>query len=288
MGTSRPGRRSLWWLIVVLMPVMAGCVSQRVHEAVLAEKQALAQTNEQLVRQLEELRKQVRGLTANLAGARDELDALNRKLEEKNAALARINDQLTLKGEQMQRTSRELARLDEQLRLRKQQLQEAERRAVAAEQAVHRSRELYESLVAELSNEVAAKQIKIREMKDGVTLNLAQDILFPSGSAVLNDAGRSVLRKVSGQLQDLPYQIMVAGFSDNVPIRGGLREKYPTNWELAGARAASVVRLLEQNGVDRSRLVAMSFGENRPIADNDTAAGRALNRRIEIRLKPLE
>ena len=288
MGTSRPEKRSLWWLIVVLMPVMAGCVSQRVHEAALAEKQALAQTNERLVKQLEELRKQVRGLTANLAGARDELDALNRKLEEKNAALARINDQLTLKGEQMQRTSRELARLDEQLRLRKQQLREAERRAVAAEQAVHRSRELYESLVAELSNEVAAKQIKIREMKDGVTLNLAQDILFPSGSAVLNDAGRSVLRKVSGQLQDLPYQIMVAGFSDNVPIKGGLREKYPTNWELAGARAASVVRLLEQNGVDRSRLVAMSFGENRPIADNDTAAGRALNRRIEIRLKPLE
>ena len=66
-----------------------------------------------------------------------------------------------------------------------------------------------------------------------------------------------------------------------------LKERYPTNWELAGARAASVVRLFAQSGIDGTRLSAVSRGDTRPVADNRTPQGRALNRRIEIRLRPM-
>jgi len=147
---------------------------------------------------------------------------------------------------------------------------------------------LYDDLVKELSTELDAKTIKIKEMKDGVNVNLSEDILFSSGSASLNDSGKKVIIKVAEKLKNIPHQVIVAGFTDNIPIRGSLTKIFPTNWELAGARAASVVRLLEKQGVDNGKLTAVSYGENQPVESNDTAEGRSQNRRIEIRLRPVE
>ncbi len=146
---------------------------------------------------------------------------------------------------------------------------------------------LYESLVSGLASELATQQVEIEQMQSGVTVNLPGAVLFSTGSAELTESGKEVLFKVGDQLREVPYQTVVAGFTDNVPIGGVLAERYPTNWELAGARAARVVRLLEEAGVSRNRLLAVSFGENQPEASNDTPEGRAENRRIEIRLRPV-
>lgn len=70
-------------------------------------------------------------------------------------------------------------------------------------------------------------------------------------------------------------------------IGPGLVNRYPTNWELAGARAASVVRLFAESGLPAARLLAASLADTRPVATNDTPEGRARNRRIEIRLRPV-
>jgi chemotaxis protein MotB len=88
------------------------------------------------------------------------------------------------------------------------------------------------------------------------------------------------LRKVGERLIALPNTIEVLGYTDDVPIG----RRYPSNWELAAARASSVVRLLAEVGVDPTKLRVVSRGEFAPVAPNDTAEGRALNRRIEIRL----
>ncbi len=141
----------------------------------------------------------------------------------------------------------------------------------------------YDALLAELAQEVAAGQVQIQRLRDGIRVNLAQDILFPTGSAELDAQGRDVLTRVSSQLTKAGHRIEVEGHTDNVPIRG---RTYPSNWELAGARAARVVRLFEEQGVDRSSMAAVSFGEMRPVASNDDESGRAKNRRIEIRLLP--
>ena len=144
----------------------------------------------------------------------------------------------------------------------------------------------YDGLLAELKNEVAAGQVQIERMRDGIRVNLAQDILFPTGSADLDAQGRDVLTRVSEQLAKARHRIEVEGHTDNVPIRGALAQTYPSNWELAGARAARVVRLFEEKGVDEGLLTAVSFGEMHPVASNADAEGRARNRRIEIRLLP--
>jgi chemotaxis protein MotB len=95
-----------------------------------------------------------------------------------------------------------------------------------------------------------------------------------------------VLTKVSTELAKTPHRVEVLGHTDDVPISSRLKNTYPTNWELAGARAASVVRLFEENGLPGDRLSAVSRGEFDPRASNEDAEGRARNRRIEIRLIP--
>ena len=144
----------------------------------------------------------------------------------------------------------------------------------------------YDELVSDLESEVSSGQIEIERLRHGLRLNVSDDVLFASGSARLDSIGREVLGKVAGQLTELGDFIEVRGHSDDLPIRGALAKRYPTNWDLAAARAARVVRLLEEKGVPGDRLAVVSLGPNDPIAPNDTPENRAMNRRIEIRLIP--
>lgn len=145
----------------------------------------------------------------------------------------------------------------------------------------------YEGLVGALGAVVAEQDIAIEQMKYGVRLDIPQDVLFATGSAQLGDPGREVLSEVAERLVDVPYQVVVAGHSDDVPIGPSLRARFSSNWELAAARAAEVTEYLQSQGVPPMRLLAVSFGEYRPIASNDTAEGRAENRRIELLLRPV-
>jgi len=160
---------------------------------------------------------------------------------------------------------------------------EAENRLLATKLVIA----LYEELVEDLENEIAGNQVTIDEMQSGIVVNLSEKVLFPSGSAEVISSGRQLLMKVGEELKEIPYQVVIAGFTDNVPVGAKLADRYPTNWELAGARAAGVVRVLEEAGVSKVQLRAVSMGENMPIASNDTTAGRAKNRRIEIRMRPV-
>jgi chemotaxis protein MotB len=144
----------------------------------------------------------------------------------------------------------------------------------------------YEGLVNDLEREVSSGQIQITQLREGLRLGLAQDILFRSGSATLEPYGVELLTKVSEQLAKLPQQVEVQGHTDNVPVSKSSR--WGTNWELAAARAASVVRLFEKQGVDPMHLRAVSYGQHAPVDSNDTPEGRARNRRIDIRLKPID
>ena len=145
----------------------------------------------------------------------------------------------------------------------------------------------YESLVGNLKGELDSGKLQVQQLRDGISVNLAQDILFKSGSADLDKTGRELLLKVSDQLKASPFQIVVTGHTDNQKIGPALAARYPTNWELGGARASRIVRLFEQAGIGAERLAAVSFADSRPRMPNDTPAGREKNRRIEIRLRPV-
>ena len=144
----------------------------------------------------------------------------------------------------------------------------------------------YDELVGKLEKELASGQVEIQQLREGIRVNLAQEILFPVGSAELDEQGREVLMRVSSTLVDVGHRVEVEGHTDDRPIGGSLARTYPTNWELAGARAARVVRLFEEAGIAGERLSAVSYGPEAPVASNEEEAGRARNRRIEVKLLP--
>jgi len=116
------------------------------------------------------------------------------------------------------------------------------------------------------------------------------EVLFPSGSEVINEAGREEMRKLAGAIIELQREIppeiswvlRVDGHTDTIPLSGSGR--YRDNWELSSARATSVVKLLIENGVAPERLVAAGFGEFQPLDPADTPEARNRNRRIELKL----
>jgi chemotaxis protein MotB len=114
----------------------------------------------------------------------------------------------------------------------------------------------------------------------GAKVVLASSSLFALGSSRLNEDKLSVMDRVLKTLKDSNQRIIVEGHTDNSPIRSG---PYATNWDLASARAIMIVRYLSSRiGIDPQRLVAMSYGEFKPLAPNDTEENREKNRRIEI------
>ncbi len=148
----------------------------------------------------------------------------------------------------------------------------------------------YAGLLAGLQEEVEKGRVTIQQLQGKLSVNVLDEILFDSGSAAIKEGGREVLRQLSEALSRVEGQgIVIEGHTDDVPITGALSQRFHTNWELSAARATAVVRYLqEQGGVPGDRLSAVGFGPYRPVDTNDTPEGRARNRRIEIKLVPLD
>ncbi len=145
----------------------------------------------------------------------------------------------------------------------------------------------YDALVSDLESELVSGKVQLQQLRSGgLQVDVGSEVLFPSGSADLDAGGQRVLEKVASQLKASPNRIVVEGHTDDVRISPSLQKRYPTNWELAAARAARVVRLFQDQGIAGERLHAVSAGPFHPLAPNDTPQGRARNRRIEIRLLP--
>ena len=129
------------------------------------------------------------------------------------------------------------------------------------------------------SNNLEGK-IQIRSDADSITISLADNLLFDSGSADLRPGSQDVLAQVALALKGLPNEMRFEGHTDNVPVNS---PDFPTNWELSAARASRVLRFMrEQGGLTANDLFLAGYAETHPIADNSTPEGRALNRRADI------
>jgi chemotaxis protein MotB len=125
-------------------------------------------------------------------------------------------------------------------------------------------------------------QVRVTEGALGITVEINASVLFDSGEARLQVPAMRALTAVGEILATTDFPITVEGHTDNAPINTPL---FPSNWELSGARAASVVRLFIETGVDARRLTATGYAEQRPIADNATNEGRQRNRRVAINME---
>lgn len=139
---------------------------------------------------------------------------------------------------------------------------------------------LYMQVVAQIKKLDNTGKIKVVKDKRGVTILIADSLLFETGRAAILPEVEPALDQVADYLAKLPNPIQIEGHSDNIPIRTAV---YPSNWELSTARATSILRyFVERRFLDPARFSIAGYGEFRPVAPNDTLENRAKNRRVEI------
>ena len=119
---------------------------------------------------------------------------------------------------------------------------------------------------------VKTGQVRLTQLPRGIAVEINASLLFAPGQATLQPDSIAALEAVAGVLAATPDPIQVEGHTDNLPIASA---QFPSNWELASARASSVVRLFVSTGVDPARLTASGYADNRPMESNDTPEGRA-------------
>lgn len=139
-----------------------------------------------------------------------------------------------------------------------------------------------------LSAELSADRVKITQLQDRLKVTLEDELLFPEGGYELHANGKQVLDKLVPALQNANgHRIEAEGNTDDLPIGGHLRHRFPTNWELSTARATEVVKYLQSKGIDPKRLTAAGHGEYLPVTPNTSPAARQANRRTDIDLVPI-
>jgi chemotaxis protein MotB len=210
-----------------------------------------------------------------------QLKARLASLETRNRELSESLDRRELERSSLGKERVELLNELEDLRHR---LDVEQRLRQEKEVAVVEIQGSYQGLVEQLEAQVSKGQIEILELRGRLQIRALERILFDSGSTEIKQEGSEVLAKVAVQLKkQTGHNIRVEGHTDPIPIS---TPAFPSNWELSCARAARVLRFLIEQGLEPERLSAVGLGPYRPIATNDTAEGRARNRRIEIVLVP--
>lgn len=147
----------------------------------------------------------------------------------------------------------------------------------------------YDALQAknrDLQQQVATQQAEIARLQGAIRYTVNSDLLFTPGSWEMSAAGQETIAKLAKKLAPTQQnKLLVNGYTDNAPIGPGLKAKGVTsNEELSQKRAEAVMQFLISQGVNPQLVSAHGYGESDPVAPNDTAAGRAQNRRVEITL----
>ena len=125
-------------------------------------------------------------------------------------------------------------------------------------------------------------QVAVIETERGISVEINDSLLFSPGRAELAPAAEQAIRGVGQVFAATEFPVTIEGHTDNVPINTPL---FPSNWELSAVRATTVLRIMMSAGVSADRLTAIGYGDQRPVAGNDTVEGRARNRRVAILLE---
>lgn len=257
-------------MLLLSSSLLFSCVSRKKLDAANAEISRLQLDSAQLQSNLQKLQTDISNakntlaqLENNKTSLQQELNSLQQKLDEtKKNANAQLNDSRETIAAQQQRLE-QLQRLIDQQRKQTEQLRQK---------------------MADALTNFNANELTVAIKQGKVYVSLQENLLFPSGSAVVNPKGKQALGQLAQVLNANPeIRVNIEGHTDTVPIRG----KYEDNWALSVARSTAIVRILTQDyKVDPIRIVASGRSQYEPVDVNYTSQGRARNRRTEIILEP--
>ena len=274
--------------LVVVVATSSACVSAgtyddllMVHERTKRDLSEAGLVRDQELRRREAADHEVKRLTvehdaarandATLAG--EEHARMQAQLEQTRTELDRTSDELAA-------TLKDRAGLKDSVAEMQAALTDLNRRKAEADRRLTE----FKSLLARFQTLIDAGKLKVKIVDGRMVVTLASDILFSSGSAALSKDGKGAVEEVARLLASIPERsFQVEGHTDVVPIKTA---QFPSNWELASTRALTVLKTMVDVGLPPSRVSAASYGDQKPTASNDSAEGKAQNRRIEIVLVP--
>lgn len=193
----------------------------------------------------------------------------------------RLKKRLKDLGEDITKLEAEKGNIADDLARQRRLLEEMRRAQQQAEARLAQFR----SLLSKFKKMIDSGKLQVVVRNGKMTVKLPEGILFPSGRAELKPEGRAVIEQVTDILKAIPNRsFQVAGHTDNIPVGRGAR--YKSNWELSTARALAVVKVMIERGMEPKRVSAAGYADTDPVETNDTAEGRAKNRRTEIVLLP--
>jgi chemotaxis protein MotB len=288
MPIHRSTRLPLVLSLALVLPFGgAACVSKSTYEAAVADAKGAheevarkSRDLDSLTERLDQAEKLAQARDAAIEKLRTDGHNLQQGLDEATAMNQGLRAELTRLGKDVDKILAERGSLSKELADAKARLEELRKAQAAADARAT----LFRSVLDRLRKLVDAGDLQIAMREGRLVLQLANDILFDSGSAEVKPQGRATLKKLGAVLVTITgRKFQVAGHTDDVPIGGA---RFSSNWDLSTARAVEVVKLLVVAGVRPQTLSAAGYGEFDAIAPNDGAQGRAKNRRIEITLVP--
>ena len=262
----------------IIIPVLAivslqACVSKKILKQSQMETAALRQDSMDLANKNASLNGNISVLDKNISTLQANIKSLNGEV----SSLSNQNGQL---GQQTATQQNQLAKTKEELQDQQQKLM---RLQSLLEQQKAQGK-LLKDKMAEALKGFSSNELTVVQKNGKVYVSLSENLLFPSGSAVVNPKGVDALSKLAAVLNlNSDVAVNIEGHTDSIPIRG----RFSDNWDLSTARANSIVRVLVNNyKVDPLRVIASGHSYFDPLQSNSTAEGRAKNRRTEIILSP--
>jgi chemotaxis protein MotB len=261
------------FIAIAAVAILPSCVSQKELRKSQMEATGLRADNQRLVNNANVQQDNITKLQANIDRLNKDIAALSNQNGQLGQQTATQANQLNSQANQLNKTQEELQR--EQRRL--QQLQSL------LEQQREQSRLLKDKMTEALKG-FNSNELTVIQKNGKVYVSLSENLLFPSGSALVNPKGVDALSKLAAVLNlNQEVAVNIEGHTDSIPIRG----KYKDNWELSTARSNSIVRILVDNyKVDPVRVIASGHSYYDPVDTNSSTDGRAKNRRTEIILSP--
>ena len=264
--------------------IFTGCVPMKKFNAT---QQALASArydSSLLANKVKDLQSQLAQANQVAAAEKQQIDSLGQVMEQQRVALEKQIG--SLKGKNSDLLTEASAK-NSLLSKNKQELLAQQEKLAHLQALMDRQKKAIEDIKKKMSDALVgfkSNELSVSIKNGKVYVSLQENLLFPSGSAVVNPKGREALGKLAQVLNQNPdITVDIEGHTDSIPIHG----KYQDNWDLSLARSASIVRILTTDyRVDATRVIASGHSAYDPVQPNTTPEGRAQNRRTDIILSP--
>ena len=241
----------------------------------------------QLANKVKDLQSQLAQANQLAADRQHQIDSLNQQMDQAHTQINSLNQQTSDLKSKVDQLTTDAANRQALLSKSKQELLNQQARLKDLQDLMDRQKKAIAEIKKKMSDALEgfkSSELSVSIKNGKVYVSLQENLLFPSGSAVVNPKGKLALGKLAAVLNQNPdITVDIEGHTDSIPIHG----KYQDNWDLSLARAASIVRILTIDyQVDPMRVIASGHSQYDPVQPNSSPEGRALNRRTDIILSP--